>query len=376
MSRKGENIYKRKDGRWEGRYKKGLQASGKWAYGYVYASSYREVKQKLAAINLEAASTPKQAMKQKSIALRDLLAEWLVEKRPRIKGSSYNKYHNLAHSYLLPTLGDVLLDQITYECIESFCNTLLTSGGSRGSGLSAKTVNDTLSVLRQVLRYADARGYHSASSVTHFSVKREEKELRVLSMAEQELLCSYLIEHLEPRNLGILLCLFTGIRIGELCALTWEDISCTEQTVRIHCTMQRVQTGNSEEAKTQVVISTPKSLCSIRTIPLTKEISMILQCNRGTGYFLTGSKDMFVEPRTMQNHFKRVLQASGIEPANFHSLRHSFATRCIELGFDVKSLSEILGHASVNITMNRYVHPSMKLKRQNMQLLSQLITVK
>lgn len=201
--------------------------------------------------------------------------------------------------------------------------------------------------------------------------------MHIFSTAEQEKLYQYLCLNLNNYNVGILLCLFTGIRIGEVCALRWEDISIQEKTIYIHQTMQRIQSRN-EDKKTKVIISTPKSQCSIRIIPLPDNlVEIISKCTvKKTGYFLTGSDNKFVEPRTMQNHFKKVLQENSITDTNFHSLRHTFATRCIELGFDVKSLSEILGHASVNITMNRYVHPSMTLKRENMQRLSTLIAVK
>ena len=141
---------------------------------------------------------------------------------------------------------------------------------------------------------------------------------------------------------------------------------------------QRIQDRTNSEYKTRIVVTTPKSACSIRTIPVPHGLMTILTAHKAssTGYILTNSDQNPLEPRTMQNHFKKVLKNSGITSANYHSLRHTFATRCIELGFDVKSLSEILGHASVNITMNRYVHPSMDLKRENMQRLSDLLAVK
>lgn len=147
----------------------------------------------------------------------------------------------------------------------------------------------------------------------------------------------------------------------------------------IHQTMQRLQIDCAdrceESSRTKVIVTTPKSRCSIRTIPIPEELTQILQSVKGgaSGYFLTGSEKKWVEPRTMQNHFKRLLKICNIADANYHALRHTFATRCVEVGFDIKSLSEILGHASVNITMNRYVHPSMQLKQANMQRLSELI---
>ena len=173
------------------------------------------------------------------------------------------------------------------------------------------------------------------------------------------------------KNIGILICLYTGLRVDEICALHWNDISLKEKTLYIHQTLQRLQNENINGKKTSLILSTPKSSCSIRTIPLPDDIAVVLDnfpCKK-EGYLLTGT-DSCIEPRTMQNHFKHVLKEATIEETNFHTLRHTFATRCVEAGFDIKSLSEILGHSNVNITMNRYVHPTLELKRQNMQRLS------
>ena len=202
--------------------------------------------------------------------------------------------------------------------------------------------------------------------------------MRVLSQQEQERLCRYLYAELDGYHLGILLCLFTGLRVGELCALCWEDICFSERTLRVNRTLQRVQTHAESGPRTKIVVTPPKSPCSIRTIPIPEFLLPVLMEYQGTarGYLLTNSTNTFIEPRIMQNRFKRALQHAQVECANFHTLRHTFATRCIELGFDVKSLSEILGHASVTITMNRYVHPTFSMKQENMRKLSALFPVK
>ena len=182
----------------------------------------------------------------------------------------------------------------------------------------------------------------------------------------------------DPRDLGILISLYTGLRIGEICALIWENINMKEHTIFVCQTMQRLQVQNGKNKKrTCISISSPKSACSIRTIPLPDALyERLTKFYKVKGYVLSGEETEFVEPRSMQNHFRYVLKTCGIANTNYHTLRHTFATRCVELGFDVKTLSEILGHANVSITMNRYVHPSMELKRENMQRLSELIAVK
>ena len=378
MPKKGENIYKRKDGRWEGRYIRARTADGKAVYSSVYASTYREAKAKL--IAAVASNNPVQAepahssQTDYSDQFGSVATQWLEDIRSQVKESTYNKYRNLLESYILPEIGDMLLCGISQEIIKSHCDSLLLRGGQGKIGLSAKTVSDVLSVIRSVLRFAVKMGKPISFDVQSIRIKQSAAEMRVLSRSEQDRLCQYLSSDLNPANIGILVCLFTGIRIGEVCALQWEDISLSDQTIHVHQTMQRVQNKQEAETatKTRVIITAPKSACSIRTIPIPDMLAeyMIQHKTSATGYFLTNSCLQYMEPRVLQMRFKQALKKCSVESANYHSLRHTFATRCIELGFDVKSLSEILGHASVNITMNRYVHPSMDLKRKQLEKLS------
>lgn len=382
MPRKGENIYKRKDGRWEARYIKQRTPEGKAIYGYVYAKSYKEVKskaQKCIAMVANSGTSPVKATNHReSNLVKNIANEWYTAITPQVKESSSNKYRNLLDSYIIPLFGNLSLDQMSHEMIEEQTNNLLTYGGKSRTGLSLKTVSDILSVIRNVLNYAVRNGYIVTCDASSIQVKRSTPKMHILSRDEQERLCQYLYSDLCACNIGILVSLFTGIRIGELCALRWEDISLHEQTIHIHQTMQRIQDRSSANKKTKIVITAPKSACSIRTIPLPDQLITVIASYKttDTGFFLTNSSERYIEPRTMQNKFQKALKHSSIKTVNFHALRHTFATRCVELGFDVKSLSEILGHASVNITMNRYVHPSLELKKQNMQRLSELFAVK
>jgi integrase len=212
----------------------------------------------------------------------------------------------------------------------------------------------------------------NASSV---KVKQTGHKMRIFSKSEQEKLSIFLLSNPDKFNTGILVCLFTGLRIGEICALRWEDISFGERTLRIRKTMQRVQRTGCAGPKTQVIISSPKSANSERTIPIPDTLLPIISKHQKSdcGFFLTNSSKKYVEPRLMQIHFHKALDECGIESANFHALRHTFATRCVEFGMDVKSLSEILGHSSITITMDRYVHPSLDVKRENINRLSVLL---
>lgn len=378
MPRKGENIYKRKDGRWEGRYIKSKSLAGKATYGYVYAKTYRDAKAKLH--NAVALCSQKNniPLTTSTDCFSSIASEWFDNIMPQVKESTANKYQNLLQSYILPIYGEQTLDHITFDFIESQCNNLLLHGGRNGTGLSSKTVTDSLSIVRSVLKFAIRKGKVVSCDGSAVQIKQTVKPMRILSKTEQERLCSYLNSEIDPCNIGILVCLFTGLRVGEICALRWEDISFSEQTLYVHQTLQRIQDNSGSGKKTRVVLTTPKSACSIRTIPVPEPLIRILGDYQTSekGYLLTNSESCFVEPRTMQNRFKKALENSKIESANFHALRHTFATRCVELGFDVKSLSEILGHATVNITMNRYVHPTLEMKKENMKKLSALFAVK
>lgn len=380
MPRRGENIYRRKDGRWEGRYKKD-KVNGKTKYGYVYAKSYKEVKERLMSINqLRDTELIKQnTFKGNKVTFYEAAEKWLSIKASTIKKSSYVKYNNMLRYYLYPQLKNIFIDEITYENVNNLTNVLLTTAGNKGTGLSPKTVQCVLSLLNQIMSYVSHYYTDLHLSIPSITVKQEQKVLRVLSPQEQQRLTVYLYDNMELCNLGILVCMYSGLRIGELCALRWENILWNEKCIYVKETMQRLQntdTSGTLMSKTSIVISAPKSACSIRKIPIPEQLFSLLrmyECESST-FLMTGTKS-YIEPRTLQYRFKRITEKCNIYDVKFHSLRHTFATRCVELGFDIKSLSEILGHANVNITLNRYVHPSMEQKQKNMNLLSELLIV-
>lgn len=200
--------------------------------------------------------------------------------------------------------------------------------------------------------------------------------MRVLSREEQARFVSYLLEDMDTCKFGVLLALFTGVRIGELCALQWGKISLKEQTIRIDATLQRLRdTSAVGSARTRIVISTPKSDTSVRTIPVTAytaELCGKMSPHSSAAYVLTGT-DSFMEPRALQYRMEKYTRECGLEGVHFHTLRHTFATRAVEVGFEIKSLSEVLGHAAATITLDRYVHSSLILKRDNMNKLNAIV---
>jgi len=297
----------------------------------------------------------------------NIVTGWLNSARLRVKESTHARYRNLTEKHIIPPLGKLLLDDLTTEVLEQYAITLLDNGRSDGNGgLSPKSVGDIMTVIKNVFKFAKL---DSQIDWLRLRLKKTKPDIRVLTRLEQERLNSVLLDSTDRMKLGILLSLYTGIRIGELCALRGENIDLVEQTLRVQSTMQRIQVASGG---TKITITPPKSDHSIRTIPLPDmlmETIKFLAVNP-SAYLLTGETNRFIEPRVVQYHFKRLIKEAGIADANFHSTRHSFATRCVELGCEIKSLSETLGHSVVTITLELYVHSSFELKRNNMALLS------
>lgn len=381
MPRKGENIYKRKDGRWEGRYIRD-RINGKAKYGYVFAHSYKEVKIKLTDAKVRLISNASSVSEITSglviCSFSRVSDEWIQANKSQWKESSNVKYINILNNHLLPEFGQRNITDITRTDIQAYISKLLTSGGRNNAGLAPKTVNSIISVMKNIFEYAAETKSYILINFRGLNVKQPQKQMRILSQSEQSILTEYLLKESSNTGIGILLSLYTGLRVGEVCALKWDDISFRDKCIHVNKTMQRIQVKGNTDHKSEIIISAPKSECSVRDVPIPDKLLLMLQerQNAPNTYFLTGKTTLYVEPRTMQNRFKSTIKKAGIAPANFHALRHTFATRCIELGFDIKSLSEILGHASVNITLNRYVHPSMELKQKNMNMLSDLLDVK
>ena len=374
MPRKGENIYKRKDGRWEGRYIKCYDVRGKAQYGYVYGKTYSEVKQLLKE-NQNKVSRWNNLGKHIDPTYEDVITAWLESQRLHVKESTYSYYYQIVHTHLIPDIGSVKLNKISAGLIEKYASELIESGRIDGTGgLSSKTVNDILTIIKATFRYAARNNYPIDIDLDQLYIKRKKNEMRVLSVEEQKKLTLTLMNDTDLYKFGVLLSLYTGIRIGELCALKWEDLHLDEGILSVKKTMMRIKdTSGHASSKTKIVITEPKSKCSVRDIPLPPFIVSVARNFQAekSAFVLTCKSSRYVEPRTMQNRFKSLVRESGIEDANFHALRHTFATRCIEIGFDLKTLSDILGHTDVNITLNRYIHSSFDMKRKNMNKLSQ-----
>lgn len=364
---KGENIFKRKDGRWEARYIKEHDPSGKIRYGFCYGRTYQEAKEKATKCRAQIFNQPQCGQEQQP-NFGFFCDEWLRIKKVSLKESTYVKYSTTLERHIKPHLGDCSPLQLSSGKIEEFTAVLLNE-----NGLASKSVKDILVLLRSVLKYTQEQIPERFPHVRIGYPKEQKKEMRVLSAEEQSRFIHYLQMDMTPCKFGILLALLTGLRIGELCALRWENISLQDKTLRVTATMQRLKNMQSDAyTRTKIVVGAPKSDSSLRTIPMTDFACRLceqLNPSSQKAYVLTGTTN-YMEPRTLQYRFAGYAKECGLEGVHFHTLRHTFATRCVEVGFEIKSLSEILGHSTTTITLERYVHSSMTLKRSNMTKLS------
>lgn len=367
MPRRGENIRKRKDGRWEARFPKGKDQAGHTIYGAVYGSTYREAKEKRRSIqeNVQLVSEP-----VPDTLFHELLSLWMMDNAVRLKASTIYRYQYLIDTHILPDLGGISLKGLTSPVINSFLANKLQTGRLDGTGgLSAAYVRSITLVISSALKFGAEQGLCSAVSTKIKKPTLAPKELPVLSVDQQSSLESILLTGMDASKLGVYISLYTGLRIGEICALTWDDIDLRNRLIYVRNTVVRVKSDPTSNSNTHLTIDAPKTASSLRCIPICSCLYTVLSehADRANAKYVASGRDSFVSPRTFDYRYKKLLEASGIPGFNYHALRHTFATRCIEAGVDVKSLSEILGHANVSITLNTYVHSSMDLKRSQLE---------
>ena len=380
MARKGENIFKRKDGRWDARIITGHDASGKAIYRYIYAHSYSEAKnRKNEFIQNKILNEENKREKNNVHLISDIVCEYLNFKKSQVKESTYTRYYGISTNHILPTFGSHDINDLITADINEFIISKRTCGKKDGNGgLSEKTISDIICVLKQLICYAVSQGYR-IEPLQFPSQHVYHEKAKTLSVDDEEKLINFAINKGSPQSFGVIVSLFTGIRIGELCALRWSDVDLSNKTIRICKTIQRIPNISGQETnRTKIILDKPKTNNSIRLIPIPSFLySHFLKIKQSSdhpdSYLLTGTSK-FVEPSNYYTMYQRWLRDCNIQGYSFHSLRHTFATRCIEKGIDPKVLSELLGHANISITLSLYVHPSMSHKRQSIDLLSELIS--
>ena len=350
MEKTGITITKRKDGRYVGKFIAEYADNGKAQYHYVYGKTYEEAESKVL-IGREIAT---RYLSGRYITVSKVYREWLNAVVNRVKESTLANYQNKFEKHILPEFGDIPCADLTAGRINAFINKKLADG------LSASYVRDIFTVFKTMLKYAQEE-YGFRLSLKNVVLPKEQKKL-----------VSYLKANMSLTAFGILLSLFMGLRIGELCGLKWEDVDFKDRILHIRRTVQRISSINGNR-KTKIVISSPKSATSFRDIVIPDALMKYFEMFRSeaNNYILSGT-DKPVEPRTMQYRYKKILRTANVEDHNYHKLRHTFATISAEKGFNVKALSAVLGHSNVTLSLNRYVHPDLAYERRIMNMCMQL----
>lgn len=377
------SIYTRKDGRLVGQY----FVDGKTKF--VYGRTKTEIKNKLE----KAIEKVKNNIdfESEKMSLNEWLDEWLnCYAKNSIKLSTLVSYDGIIHRHVEKSkIGKIELNKLNTRIFQKYFNEKSVSGridGKKG-GLSPKTILNHYNMLHNALDQAVVNGYMLKNPLIGVRLPRQEhKEMRVLSVSEQTKLMARVNRSEEPGACGINIALYTGMRLGEIIGLQWQDIDFENEKISVRRTLNRLKTFEKDsETATKIVISEPKTKNSIREIPIVKPLYNLLKnqyehqskCAEFLGtklkkdtFVVTNEVLKFYEPKTYQELFEKAVEASGIEKANFHALRHTFATRCIEQGMDIVVLSKLLGHASPSTTMNKYGHALEEQKKSSMENLS------
>lgn len=371
MSKRGENIRKRKDGRWEGRYIKSREANGKAIYGSVYGKTYTSVKEKLKEVN----NNQSEFLKGKKMTFGEALFLWLENNKIKQKTQTYSKYLQLINTQIMPSIGHIKLSRINYVIINQYVSEKSISGNlNTKEALSPSYIQTICFIIESTIRFCVENNLCSPISGKIVRPAKVRKDIKILSFEEQKVLERILLTDINETKIGILLSLYAGLRVGEVCGLRWENIDLENGIIHIDSSVERIKNINKQNSssKTILILSDTKSDTSNRTIPISNILQKILLKNKQNNnrFVIEGKTYPYADPRTLQYAFKKCLKECELPEINYHALRHTFATRCVEAGVDIKSLSEILGHSNVNITLNTYVHSSLEQKKLQIEKLN------
>lgn len=300
-------------------------------------------------------------MEKEQITINSIANLWKKDKRLYVKQSTYSAYALIVENQINPAFGN--LSAVSESEVQSFVIDRLNAG------LSQKYVKDILIVLKMIVRFGEKRGFlqHSEWDIK-YPTAPEKQGVEVLTVANHRKILDYISRNFTFRNLGIYICLTTGLRIGEVCGLRWSDLDMDRSMLTVQRTVERIYILEDDGTKyTQLVINTPKTVNSAREIPLGKALMGMLRPLKKVvngDYYVVSNEPRPLEPRTYRNYYMKLMKQLGIPPLRFHGLRHSFATRCIESNCDYKTVSVILGHADIATTLNLYVHPGAEQKKK------------
>ncbi|WP_207695194.1 hypothetical protein DOK67_0001270 [Enterococcus sp. DIV0212c] len=364
---KGENIYKRKDGRWEGRYPKARKNDGTIHYGYIYARSYRTVKEQLLDKKVQQTLVYTGTTKEFYGTFGAWSNLWLTEiMAPKLKESTYASYSNKLQLYVLPSLEKQPLKKITASDIDKLVKRLSES-------LAASSVHIVFRIIRSCFEAAKERSYIYINPCERTVLPKINKQkVQALTRVQQK---AVEVESMKNnKGLPILLALETGMRIGEICALKWEDIDFDSSVLKVQRTKQRISLPSSSGQRTKIIETTPKTIHANRIIPMSSKIKKALLHlkKQAVSAYVVTNKEHSIEPRTVSYRFERIKRKLGLNNVSFHALRHTFATRCVELGVNIAAISSLLGHSSIKLTLDTYTNSFLEEQRAAIDKLAAL----
>lgn len=364
MARRGENIRKRKDGRWEGRYIKGRKPDRTAIWGYVYGRTYTAVKKELT-IRKNAMQT--YTLSADNVTFSELSQNWESSISLGVKTSTAAHYHYTLVHYILPVLGNCRMQDLNASLLEQGLLQIIAPKNGCHKPLAHSMARECLALVRRICRYAAHIRLMHPIEIEIKLPSTAPKPAQVLSQPEQKRIAFFAEKSPTTRKVGLLLMMQMGLRIGEVCGLQWSDFDLTAGVLSVRRTVKRIYVENGQ---TKVVVQTPKTHSSVRQIPIPQGILQILNrlysSHTPQEWFLSGNADKPVEPRCYRKSLHSYLRRAGVPTVNPHALRHTFATTCLQAGCNVKTLSELLGHASSDITMKCYVHTCWDWKRAEM----------
>ncbi|ALS36546.1 integrase [Enterococcus rotai] len=349
MVRKGENIYKRKDGRWEGRYIKQRTPEKKIIYGSIYGKQYSEVKEKLTFVKARYL-TSNCSVASYNETFEEFIGNWMMTTmRYTVKPTTYSNYTRLIKRHILPKLGDIKVQKLTQDTIQEFVYHLAEQNFASG------TIKNIFNILKKTLNSAVKQRYLLQNPCDNIVLpKTTTKKINALTLEEQRKI--EMLALTEKKCSPVFLALYSGMRIGEISGLKWEDIDFDKNLIQVRRTITRITNESTTLTKTIVIAGSPKSDHSARIIPMAENLrNYLLEKQKySSGPYVICCNGGLTEPRTINYRFKKVVNKLELPDIRFHSLRHTFATRCLEQGVDIASLSQILGHHSIKLTLDTY----------------------
>ncbi|EOH97694.1 tyrosine-type recombinase/integrase [Enterococcus pallens] len=362
--RRGENIYRRKDKRWEGRYSKGKNAEGKTMYGSVYGKTLKEVREKLYPLKLHYQFIQSN-QGTSAISFNEWAYLWLQEVQAKVKQSTYANYEHKLEHYVLNILGEYNLNELDEDAAEILLKNL------EKRALKPSTIHAVFRITKQCINLAIRKKMINENPFASVKLpKLVKNKNQALTKQEQKGLETLALSEKKGRGIATLLALHAGLRIGEISALTWGDLDFENNLIHVHSTVQRI-IGAFNGKKTELVYTSSKTASSTRLIPMSQTLKKVLlqRKQQAKGKFVLTNHEKPVEPRLLTYHFHKIREKAKLTTIHFHQLRHTFATRCLESRGDIMSVSALMGHSSTQMTLDTYAG---SLMEQRFQVVGQM----